>query len=314
MFITLSVLVMFPLLRGENKMDYKFYDTQTKSSLTLSELADKLQNCDVVFFGELHDDILIHRLEAEILPFLYEKNKNLVISMEMFERDVQKYLDQYLAGKISEADFLKNSRPWPNYRTDYRPIIEFAKEHKLPVLAGNIPRKYAAMLNKQGYETLKKLPAEEQKYFAEKLVVRDDNYKKRFLETMKSNMGIHGELSAARKNMLGNFYAAQCFKDDTMAESIDNYLKNHPQKKVIHFNGDFHSNSHLGTAQKLALLNPSLKICVIAPIIIPTNDKLKFPENSKTEGDFLLVLHRHSSEPENENLKMPKMFHDKNEK
>ena len=69
MFIALSVLVLFPLLRAKSKMDYRFYDAQMKSSLTLSELADKLQNCDVVFFGELHDDILIHRLEAEILPF-----------------------------------------------------------------------------------------------------------------------------------------------------------------------------------------------------------------------------------------------------
>ncbi|OQX70611.1 MAG: hypothetical protein B6D62_04175 [Candidatus Cloacimonas sp. 4484_275] len=305
--IILIILNIITILRGNDNMEYLIFDSETGSRLTLDELSEKLQNYDVIFFGELHDDVLIHKLEAEILPFLYEKNNNLLISLEMFERDVQPFLDRYLMGEISEKEFLANSRPWPNYKTDYRPIIEFAKEHNLPVLAANIPRRYAAMLNKQGYEKLKKLPESERKYFAEKLVVLDDEYKKRFFETMKSNMGIKGELPETKKNMLQNFYAAQCIKDDTMAESINEYLKNHSQTKVIHFNGDFHSNSHLGTAQKLALLNPSLKIGVIAPIIIPDNEELKFPKNAKKEGDFLIVQHRHSADDE-EKTKMPQMF------
>ena len=84
-----------------------------------------------------------HRLELSLVEGLVRRRVPIVIAMEMFERDVQPVLDQYLAGTITEEQFLKDSRPWPRYATDYRPIVEFARAHHLPVIASNVPRHIA---------------------------------------------------------------------------------------------------------------------------------------------------------------------------
>lgn len=121
-----------------------------RKAVTLAEMAENFVDYDVVFFGEFHDQDVLHELEYEMLQQLYAiHGDKLVLSLEMFEADNQFVLNEYLAGRITEEEFLAKSRPWPRYKTDYRQLVEFAKAHKLPVLASNIPRFLAAKLAKE---------------------------------------------------------------------------------------------------------------------------------------------------------------------
>ena len=287
------MLVTSLLSKSFSEKDYKIYNTKSRKPISIKELAKQSRNYDVLFWGELHDDALIHHLEKEILPYLLKNHKRIAISMEMFERDTQKVLNEYLQGKISEKEFIKQSRAWPNYPTDYKPIIEFAKKHKIDVIAANVPRRYAAMINKKGISSFEKIPDNEKKFVAKKLNVLPGKYKKVFIETMVQNMG--GGNSPMMAKMFDNIYAAQCLKDDTMAESINEYLKSHPGTFIIHYNGDFHSNSHLGTAEKLHLLNKKLKIAVISPAVIDKDKNPAFKNEYKDLGDYVLVMHRFST-------------------
>jgi len=208
--------------------------------------------------------------------------------MEMFERDVQPVLDKYLSDEITEEEFLENSRPWPNYETDYKPLVEFAKENELTVIASNIPRRYAAMISKLGMNALDSLSMEEKEFVAKKHNVIDDEYKKRFIQTMKSNMAHSEKMPMGMKMNLETIYAAQCIKDDTMAESILKYHRLPPRRKVIHFNGEFHSRKHLGTAQKIQHLEPMSKVAVITPIMC--DEKFSWNDDDLQEGEFLILL------------------------
>ena len=285
-YLIIFILVFFSCVISAE--EYKIFDSQTGKSMSLQDLANELVNFDVIFFGEAHDDSIIHKLQADILPLLYVHTKNLAISMEMFERDTQTVVDSFLEGKIAEKDFLKNSRAWPNYLTDYKPLIEFAKEKGLAVLAANVPRKYAAMIAKKDIISIYNLDEKERQFMAKELKVLEGDYKQRFIDSMKSHT--MGDSTGMKRKMdYESYYAAQCLKDDTMAESMAEFLSKNPKIKVIHFNGYFHSNAHLGTAEKLSLLNPKLKIAVIAPVFVDENTKLDFPEEERGEGDFLIV-------------------------
>ncbi len=280
--------IFFSLMFGEEG-DFRIISSETEKELLLPEFAEELAEYDVIFFGELHDDDVLHQIEAEILPYLYRSNPKIAISMEMFERDVQPVLDAYLENKITEEEFVKDTRAWQNYDPDYKSIIEFARENKLSVIAANVPRRYAKMLNKQGYASIEALPELEKSYLARELKVLDDEYKIKFFNDMTQNFG---NKSPAVLKMIRNIYAAQCLKDDTMAESINNFLIENPDRSVIHYNGDFHSNSHLGTVRKLYLLNLDLKVTVLSPITFNMDEELIFHSDQKINGDYLILIHR----------------------
>lgn len=269
-------------------MEYKIINTKTNKEIELKEMAERLGDYDVIFFGEFHENRILHALEFELLKMFHPNNKNLIISMEMFERDVQAVLDQYLNNEISEEDFLKNSRPWPNYKMDYKPLIEYAKENKLTVVAANIPRRYANMISKHGLNVLDSLSAEEKKFVTKKHIVFEDEYKERFIKTMKEEMAHSSKMPKGLMMNLDLIYAAQCIKDDTMAESILQYQRIPPRRKVIHFNGDFHSSKHLGTAQKIQVLEPMLKVAVISPK--GCENEFTWEDKDLLEGEFLILF------------------------
>jgi uncharacterized iron-regulated protein len=278
-------------LCNTDALEYKFVESESGKPFDLEILTEELLNYDVVFFGELHDDSLLHSLEADLFNRLVVADNNVILSMEMFERDNQTELTNYVQGKMNYSEFTKTARLWPNHQTDYEPLLQIAKKNKRDVIAANVPRKYASMLAKQGDKAFETIDNTEKKYFASKLVVLDDRYKEEFYATM-SGMGQHGMPNMGGKDMLLNIYKAQCLKDDTMAESIDNYITSHKASKVFHVNGDFHSRYYLGTAQKLALLNKNLKIAVIAPVSFAPDEKLKWSPESADAGDYLILFHR----------------------
>ena len=145
------------LLPGETHPALRIYDLRDGAGLetlvSYESLLAELEAADVVFLGEQHDDPATHYTEWRILRDLTAAHGGVqALSMEMFERDVQSQLSAYLRGDLTEDEFLANSRPWPNYPTDYRPMVELAKAESLPVVAANIPRPLASRVAKQGLE------------------------------------------------------------------------------------------------------------------------------------------------------------------
>lgn len=300
----LKLLMLLMVVFSINLFASKSIITTDKGkSVTLKQIASDKSN--VYFFGEYHDNAFLHKQEINFLETLYKHNKNIAVSMEMFERDVQDKLNQYLSGKMSEKDFLKETRAWPNYETDYKPIIEFAKKHHLPVIASNIPRRYAALMRKKGQTAIESLPKNERKLIAKDYVFKNDQYRKEFFEVMNSNMG--GKMPQQLKNKIfQKYYEAQCLKDETMAESIANFMKKNPKTVIVHFNGDFHSRYHLGTAQKLQDRVTNKKITVISPVLTTDKNQVKFVPQLNDIGDYLIIFYQ--KPPKHEKKMNGKMF------
>lgn len=259
----------------------QFSDAGSGKELNAAQLAKRLQKYDVVFFGEFHDQGEIHAAEAELLQAMHKlQGEKLALSMEMFEADNQDKLDKFLADDLSEEDFLAASRPWPRYKTDYAPLVNFAKEQKMPVIAANVPRFLAAHVAKNNASTV---GIEEQylQYLPKHTYAPEGAYKDKFYAQMTSP-------EAPMKmppQRLAAVYAAQCLKDDKMAEGIAVFSDAHKEMQVLHINGCFHSDAHLGTAQKLEALRPELKVAVITPLE-------RKQKGVKPAGDFVVWFDR----------------------
>lgn len=287
-FITIVTMLLFTfgaLLAA----DFQLIESKSGKSITLAKMASKLRKADVIFFGEYHGNAVIHRLQAELLPQLYNAKKRLIVSFEMFERDVQPDLDAYLAGEISEEEFLLRSRPWPNYATDYRPLLEFAKDKGLKVIAANIPRWIAGKVARGSLSTLEELEPDDRMHVAIDIDTSAGAYKDSFLATMQKN-GMHDHFGD--EQLYERLYQAQCVKDDTMAESIAQYRERYPKHTIVHFNGDFHSTRYLGTVERLKKRMPKLKIAVISPVYAGAETKVK----PREQADFIIELYQDEEE------------------
>ncbi len=221
-----------------------------KSWTDFEAMLQQLTKAHAVFLGEQHDDRGTHALQLAVLEGLARRNVQVVLALEMFERDAQAALDAYLAGTMPESAFLAQSRPWPNYGPDYRPLVEFAKKRGWPVIASNVPRNIASMVSRGGLSALDTLNATSQPWVAaERQCGPGDRYAKKFGKTME-DMGGHGS-AAMPPEMIGRFYEAQCVKDETMAESIVRAFDRYPNAMVVHVAGGFHVEEGLGTVERV---------------------------------------------------------------
>lgn len=269
--------------------DYQLIESKSGKSISLAKMAAKLKKADVIFFGEFHDNATIHELQAELLPLLYQAKKRLIVSFEMFERDVQPDLDAYLAGEITEEEFLERSRPWPNYATDYRPLLEFAKDKGLKVIAANVPRWIAGKVARGSLTTLEDLDTDDRMNVAITIDTSEGAYKNNFLATMQNN-GVHNRFGD--EQLYERLYQAQCVKDDTMAESIAQYRERYPKHTIIHFNGDFHSTRFLGTVERLRKRIPKVKVAVISPLYADAKQRV----SARKQADYIIKLNQSEEE------------------
>ncbi len=282
-------LLSLPLLSfaqlESSYVPHRVFDAKEKRFSDFEAMVADLARADVVFIGEQHDDPGTHRLEIAVLESIARRRSNVIVALEMFERDVQQHVDEYLAGKITEQDFLKNSRPWPRYATDYKPLIEFAKAKGWRVIAGNVPRRYASQVNKGGLSAADKLPDAERGFLAKQFSCPTDDYFKRFTEAMGGHPGDNApKMDAA---MIERMYQSQCVKDETMAESIANAAQAAPNALVIHYNGAFHSDFRLGTAARTKQRLPKANIKIVSALPVENLDSISADKDRK-RGDYLL--------------------------
>ncbi|MBX3131841.1 MAG: ChaN family lipoprotein [Gemmatimonadaceae bacterium] len=251
---------------------HRLYNTKTRRFGDLETLIKRIASeADVVYLGEFHNDPGTHVLQAAILEGVRRRRSDaIVLSLEMFERDVQPQLDSYLAGRISEDEFLGASRPWGNYLNDYRPMVEQAKANGWPVVGGNIPRRLAQVVSRRGLAALDSVPESDRPYFATEHICPRDEYWERFRETMGDMSGHGMQLTPDQvEAMVWRTYQAQCVKDEAMAESIVAARAAH-NTLVIHANGAFHSDFGLGTAARVKRRDRRVRQLVVS--FVPVQD------------------------------------------
>ena len=269
----------------------RVYDTKAASFITFSQLIDAASKADVVFFGEQHDDPATHSAESAVLAAIGARRGDVIVTLEMFERDVQPLLDQYLAGNISEKNFLDGSRPWERYTTDYRPMVELARVHGWPVIAANVPRRIASAVGKKGLAALDTMSKVERAYAAVDNQCPKDAYYTKFAETMTGHSAGGGPPTAgdptAMAKMTDLFYEAQCVKDETMGESIANAMTKWPGRLVYQVDGAFHSDAALGTAARVKRRMPLAKTVVLTGVPIADLSKANGKEHAAI-ADYVL--------------------------
>ncbi|WP_443946462.1 ChaN family lipoprotein [Pedobacter sp. AW1-32] len=275
--LTLILLAFYSATIAQDLTNhYKIYDVKKRSIVSLNELISAMDKTDVLFFGEDHNDSIAHVLQNELFKAMSEKY-SMALSMEMFTTDTQPIINEYLDGLISEKNFIKEARAWPNYK-DYRPLVEYAKTHQLEVIGANAATRYSNAVTLNGLESLKNFPKVSLSFLPPLPI---DTAIGRYNEKFNEAMGGHGTGSM-------KIYQTQNLWDATMAWFIASFLKNHKDTKILQLNGRFHSDEKLGTLAKLQKYNPKLKILNISAF---SDEGFENPEWKKFEslGDYIII-------------------------
>lgn len=237
-------------------------------------------DAEVVLVGEFHDDEAGHRFKRSLLERLDRGDRRqLVLSLEMFERDVQLVLDEYLAGQISEAHFRASSRPWPNYERDYRPLVEYAKSAGLPVIAANPPRRYVNLVAREGLDALESLIGQARAILPPlPLPEASARYRSTFMERTG---GMHGHGGPPPELM----FQAQHLWDAGMALAIMDQLRRGDGRMVMHVAGSFHVEDDTGIPDMIRAYRPDTRVL---SVIIRPGDSFSAEEHGSL-GDFIVL-------------------------
>ncbi|GEC78447.1 ChaN family lipoprotein [Flavobacterium aquatile] len=270
----LSILFLFTIcFQAQDKKSYQLFDKNGKK-VTYDKLLKSALKTQIVLFGEYHNNSVSHWLQLELTKDIAAKTP-IVLGAEMLEADNQKQLNQYLKGEIDQKKLDSTARLWPNYKTDYKPLVDFAKENKFNFIATNIPRRYASMVSKKGFEALETLTSEEKSWIAPQPIPYDANLPG-YVEMMKM-MGEHTSV---------NMPKAQASKDATMAYFINQNLKK--DTIFIHYNGTYHSDNFDGINWYLKQYNRNIQIITISTV--EQKDISKLEKENYNKANYILVI------------------------
>ena len=275
----LLVLILFfaanVVFTQKRKEAYVIFSSNGKKT-NFQSIEKQALLADFVFFGEYHDNPISHWLQLELTQSMYANfQSNLILGFEMFEQDQQTILDAYVDGKMDEKTFKDSCRLWPNYNTDYKPLVDFAKENKLKCIASNVQRKYASLLFKKGRIALDTLAP------TIKAQMADIQFE---IDTTLSQYRAVREMGGHDMGL--NMVESQAFKDATMAKFI--LANNKPDSKMIHFNGAFHSDYHQGILWYLKKEKPNAKTLTITTV---TQVELyKLDKENLQKADFIICV------------------------
>lgn len=271
--IVWTVLLFSFSVMAQNGLAYQLFDSKGKKT-SYNKLVKASEKAELVLFGEFHDNPISHWLQLKLTKELHQ-SKSLVLGAEMIERDNQQQLNQYLKGEINQKGLDTLARLWNNYKTDYKPLIEYAKAKKLPFVATNIPRRYASMVYKGGFEALDTLSATEKQWIAP-LPVKYDASLSQYQKMLEMAQGHGGD----------NLPKAQAIKDATMAYSILENIQ--PNSTFIHYHGSYHSDYYEGIYWYIKQYRPELKITTIATV--SQEDLSKLNKEHLNKADFIIVI------------------------
>lgn len=204
--------------------------------LSHQEIIQELTQADIVYLGEVHNRPQDHQAQLTILQQLHEENEDIAIGLEMFQRPFQGAINRYLDGEINEEQLREQTQydqrwgfPW----SYYAPLLRFARENDLEVLALNTPTEITRQVSSQGLDSL---DGEDFRYIPPREEIRtEDNpaYRERLKEVFKQHdHGSNGNLE--------NFIAAQILWDETMAEKVAETYQDNPEQQVLVIAGKGH--------------------------------------------------------------------------
>jgi uncharacterized iron-regulated protein len=276
--LLLSVVLVTLLSMKNDKPAYRLFE-QNGNKASYKDLLKEASEADIVFFGELHDNPICHWLEYEITCDLYaERGKNLILGAEMFESDNQLIVNEYLAKLIKDKNFEAEARLWPNYKTDYKRLLDFARDSSLAFIATNIPRRYASMVNTSGFDALNALDKSAYQFIAP-LPIKYDS-------TLTCYADMYKMMGDAPTHATRNIACAQATKDATMAYFIlQNFTKG---KTFLHFNGSYHSDRFQSILWYLKQADPTLKIVTISSVEQKDLDQLD--KESEGLANFIIAI------------------------
>lgn len=267
--------------------DSVLVDSQSGQLSSLEDLARALAKADVVVIGEYHGHQASHLLQARLQQRLYQQRPRQVLTLEQFNLDYQPALDSYLAGMTGETEMIEDANAWDNYRASYRPLVEFARRHDLPVVAANAPADVVRCVGRTGPDYLERLPADQRQTLPEQPFHDTPAYREKFVEAIS---GSHGQGDPSMAERMDNTYKAQLLRDNTMAMRILQAYQQHPDHQVVHLTGTFHSEQGLGTVALLKQQAPELSVAVISPVFWPDEERRAPLAGNLDKGDYLYLI------------------------
>lgn len=200
---------------------------------TLSKVIESVSEKKIVYVGEFHEVFAHHAVQLDIIKGLYRNNKKIAIGMEMFQKPFQKTLGDYIADRIDEKEFLKRSEYFKRWRFDYnlyKPILDFARLNKIPVVGLNIEQEIIDKVSKNGMDSL---TDEEMKAVPADMDYSDEEYRERINEAFK----MHKDWE---KKKFDYFYQSHILWDETMSQSVDGFLRKNPDYQIVVIAGQGH--------------------------------------------------------------------------
>jgi len=273
LLLTLTLLTFSLTAFSQKKESHVIYNSKGKR-VSYKKMLKTIAKKEVILFGESHDNPISHWLQYEVTSDLNNTNQ-LILGAEMLETDNQEILNEYLKDSINSKELDSLARLWPNYKTDYAPLVDFAKENDIPFIATNIPRKYANLVYKKGFKALDSLSNEEKKWIAP-LPIKFDSELVTYKNILKS-MGDHGT---------PELVMSQATKDATMAYFILKNLK--PNYTFLHFNGSYHSDDYEGILWYIKQESPNVNYATITTVSQDNVNTLL--DENKNKADFIICV------------------------
>ncbi|MEO5583148.1 MAG: ChaN family lipoprotein [Saprospiraceae bacterium] len=272
LYILTSLILVHPG-SAQSLSPFTLFTSQGKKVKYQKVLKNTLRQ-ELVFFGEEHNNAIAHWLQLRLTKDC-AMSRPLVLGAEMIERDNQDELEEYLEGEISANQLDSSARLWPNYKTDYAPLVDFAKTHGFPFIGTNIPRRFAAMVSRKGLESLDTLSVEEKSWIAPLPILYDAEL-----------TGYKNILNMMPGHFSPNLPKAQAIKDATMAHFI--LVNMNTSSLFIHFNGSYHSEHDQGIIWYIKKANPNIRYLTITTVTqkqIKSLDKENFGK-----ADYILCV------------------------
>lgn len=288
-------------------VDYRVFDRDGNPSSVLALVSSALGD-EVLLVGEEHDDMVGHAFETLLFETVLQEigapsasGRTVVLSLEMFERDVQYVVDEYLEGLISEDHFLRSSRPWDDYASRYRPIVEVAREHGAPIVAANAPRRYVNRVSSEGPDALEDLTP-----FARGFLPPlpfpgpSATYREQWDAIMTAAMvgdappddeEQAGDDALEPYSMSPNVIYAQALWDASMGHAIAEALVRYLDGFVVHLAGSFHVERGTGIPERIHDYRPGTRVTSVVMTKVDDIDAWS-AEDHQSLADFVVLTRK----------------------
>lgn len=274
-YLFVLMILVGHFVNAQNVEPFQLY-TKNGKKISTKKFFNQIEDGEIILFGELHNNSIAHWLQLKTTQMMHQQHP-ISLGAEMLEANNQKQLNDYLSGAITQQVLDSTASLWVNHKTDYKPLVDFAKTNNLSFIATNVPRKFASHVYRNGLESLEEVLSDEDKLCIAPLPIAYD----------PELPGYKSMLTMMSDHENPNFPKAQAIKDATMAHFIyEEYQSN--KNQFIHFNGDYHSKNYEGIYWYLKHKDPSLKIITISTV--EQSDVNSLEDDYVGQADFILVV------------------------